>query len=76
MSRIQIVDLNQNTSELRVLSDREISGIVGGEDTVNEINIPINVSIIFQVNNNINVQIAINGDNLNLADLNNKGEAF
>lgn len=76
MSRIKIADLYQNACELEVLSDREIGAIVGGNDTVNEINIPINASIIFQINNNINVQIAINGDNFNVADLINNGEAF
>ena len=74
MSRIQISELKQNASELKVLSERESGAIIGGNDTVDEINLYIDISTIFQINNNINVQIAINGDNLNLAELNNIAE--
>lgn len=71
MSKIKITELKPNFSELKLLNERETSAIIGGSDMVNEINFFIDVSTIFQINNNINVQVAINGDNLNLADLSN-----
>lgn len=77
MSRIKIAELKQ-VSELKVLSDRETSAIIGGSEIENEIDLPeinlslsIDVSAIFQINNNISVQVAINGDNFNVADLSN-----
>ena len=72
MSRIKIADLDQ--SQLEVLSDRETMAIIGGSKQGNTINFSINISPIFQINSNINVQIAINGDNFNLANLSNNVE--
>lgn len=74
MSKIQIAELQEVNSELNSLSDRETGAVVGGKRSVlNGIN--LNLANIVQINNNINVQIAFNGDNFNIANLNNNAGA-
>lgn len=77
MSRIQIAEL-ENNAELNLLNDRETSAVVGGYDYKklrNDIVSNINIANIVQINNNINIQIAFNGDNFNVANLNNRAGA-
>lgn len=78
MSGIQIADLNQNASKSKIeeLSDRDTKAIFGGNEIISDTNVSVEVNNIFQINTNINVQIAINGDNFNLADLSNHVEAL
>ena len=81
MSKIKFTELTATKSELNQLSDRETETVVGGysdyyRDVRNDIVNNINVANIVQVNNNVNVQIAFNGDNFNVANLNNNAGAF
>ena len=79
MSKIQFNELQATQSELSTLSDRETGTVVGGNGYYrqirNDIVNNINVATIVQVNNNINVQIAFNGDNFNFANLRNNAGA-
>ena len=81
MSKIQFNELQTTNSELNVLSDRQSTEIVGGyagyyREIRNEVVNNINIANIVQVNNNVNVQIAFNGDNFNVANLSNSAGAF
>ena len=77
MPIIKIADLKPNASELKTLSERETMAIAGSDDTANKIDFDVNVDvdvdvrINIQINNNLNFQIAINGNNFNLAELSN-----
>lgn len=79
MSRIQIAELKETKSELNLLDDRSTGAIVGGygyyQSLRNDIVNNINIATIVQVNNNINIQLAFNGDNFNIANLNNNAGA-
>ena len=81
MSKIQFGELQKTDSQLNQLSDRETANIVGGKrggyyrKIRNDITNNINVATIVQINNNVNVQIAFNGDNFNIANLNNNAGA-
>ncbi|MDJ0571991.1 MAG: hypothetical protein QNJ53_23500 [Pleurocapsa sp. MO_192.B19] len=72
MSKIQIAELQEVNSELNLLSDRETSMVVGGYRNYFG---NFDFTNIIQINSNINVQIAFNGDNFNLANLNNNANA-
>ena len=80
MSKIKLTELQAPKSELNQLSDRETGAVVGGYDFYREIRNDIvndiNIANIVQVNNNVNIQIAFNGDNFNVANLNNNAGAF
>ena len=80
MSKIKLTELQAPKSELNQLSDRETGAVVGGYDYYrelrNDIVNNINIANIVQVNNNVNIQIAFNGDNFNVANLNNSAGAF
>ena len=79
MSKIKFAQLQETNSELSTLSDRETGTVVGGNGYYrqirNDIVNNINIATIVQINNNINVQIAFNGDNFNIANLNNNAGA-
>ncbi|MDJ0590780.1 MAG: hypothetical protein QNJ72_12400 [Pleurocapsa sp. MO_226.B13] len=81
MSKIQFAELQETKSELNQLSSTETSAVVGGYNPYyrqirNDIVNDIDIATIVQINNNINVQIAFNGDNFNVANLNNNAGAF
>jgi|GEM_PF-6938963 len=80
MSKIQFNELQATQSELSTLNESETGTVVGGYDYYrnyrNEVINKINIATIVQVNNNINVQIAFNGDNFNVANLRNNAGAF
>jgi hypothetical protein len=71
MSKIQIAELEKVNSELNELNEREVGQIVGGRRGFGG----INIANIVQVNNNINVQVAIGGSNYNWSNLNNNGNS-
>ena len=71
MSKIKITKLEKPQSELNLLSDRDTGEIVGGRNYRKQFRNNIKISTIVQLNNNINIQLAFNGDNYNLANLNN-----
>ena len=73
MPIIKIADLKPNASELEILSERETMAIAGSYDTANKIDFDVNVDVRtnIQINNNLNFQIAVNGNNFNLAELSN-----
>lgn len=80
MSKIQFNELATTKSELNLLSDRETGAVVGGygydrNAVRNYYASNINIATIVQVNNNINIQIAFNGDNYNVANLTNNAGA-
>ena len=81
MSKIKLNELQAPKSELSQLSNSETGAVVGGygsyyRELRNDIVNDINIANIVQVNNNVNVQIAFNGDNFNVANLNNSAGAF
>jgi len=79
MSKIQITELQASTSELNVLSDRETGNVVGGhgkgkgkgKGLYKGVLSSLNLTNIVQINNNINIQVAIGGDNYNFSNLGN-----
>ena len=79
MSKIKFAQLQATDSELSVLNHEETGAVVGGSDYYrqirNEFISNINIANIVQINNNVNVQIAFNGDNFNVANLNNNAGA-
>lgn len=80
MSKIQIAELKETKSELNLLDDHSTGEVVGGYGNYyrglrNDIINNINIATIVQINNNINIQIAFNGDNFNIANLNNNAGA-
>ena len=80
MSKIKFTELQASKSELNQLSQSETGAVVGGfssyyREIRNDIVNNINIANIVQVNNNVNVQIAFNGDNFNVADLDNSAGA-
>lgn len=79
MSRIKFAQLQETNSQLSTLNEQETGAVVGGRGYYrklrNDIRNSINIATIVQVNNNINVQIAFNGDNFNIANLNNNAGA-
>ena len=79
MSKIQLNELQTTPSELNQLSPRETASVVGGNSFYrqirNDIVNNVNIANIVQVNNNVNIQIAFNGDNFNIANLNNNAGA-
>jgi hypothetical protein len=69
MSKIQINELQESKSELNVLDDGQTSNVVGGY-------LDFDIANIVQVNNNINVQVAIGGgSNYNWSNLGNNAGA-
>ena len=81
MSKIQFSELQKTDSQLSQLSDRETANVVGGgrgdyyRKIRNDITNKFNIATIVQINNNVNVQLAFNGDNFNIANLNNNAGA-
>ncbi|MGL4881125.1 MAG: hypothetical protein ACRC8K_08660 [Waterburya sp.] len=71
MSKIQITELQATNSELNVLNDQDTGAVVGGYGAWGG----VKLANIVQINNAINVQVAINGDNFSTQNLNNKAGA-
>jgi hypothetical protein len=70
MSKIQITELQASQSELNVLDDCQAGTVVGGYAWGG-----IKLSNIVQINNAVNVQVAIGGDNYSWQNLNNDAGA-
>ena len=79
MSKIKFDELQVTNSQLSTLDEQETGAVVGGRGYYrrlrNDIRNSINISNIVQINNNINIQLAFNGDNFNIANLNNNAGA-
>ena len=80
MSKIKFTELQAPKSQLNQLSEQETGSVVGGfssyyRELRNDIRNNVNVANIVQVNNNVNIQIAFNGDNFNVANLGNSAGA-
>jgi hypothetical protein len=71
MSKIQITELQAPQSELNVLDDCQTNEVVGGYGLWGG----VNVANIVQIQNNVAVQVAIGGDNINFANLNQNAGA-
>lgn len=78
MTKIQVNELQTTQSEFNLLSDRQTSAVVGGNSFDREIRNTfggINVSNIFQINNNISINIAFDGDIFNVNNQTNNAGA-
>ena len=78
MSKITFAELQKVNSEFNLLDERETTAIIGGRDYYKKFRKSygnINIVNVVQINNNINVQIAFNGDNFNVSNLNNNAGA-
>ena len=80
MSKIKFTELQAPESQFSQLNERETGSVVGGfsdyyRELRNDIVNNVNVANIVQVNNNVNIQIAFNGDNFNVANLGNSAGA-
>ena len=71
MSKINISELKQNKSELKVLNEIETTDVLGGRRRIrNSFN--QNNAQIFQINNLVNIQISSGGgSNFSVANLTN-----
>lgn len=71
MSRINIAELQPNQSEFNVLSIPETDLVYGGRRAIRNSFTNVQIASIIQVNNNVTVQIAFGGSNINISNLTN-----
>jgi hypothetical protein len=67
MSKIQITELQETKSELNLLNDNDTNAVVGGYGDFGGVNIAVPI----QINNNINLQFSLFGDNYSYSNQSN-----